>query len=54
MVKRYDWCTMTSILFYVMIGNYYFNYFTRDNFNSIGNEFVGVVFVGLLAILNKK
>lgn len=45
---------MTSILFYIMIANYYLNYFTKDNFDSIGNEFVSAVFLGLLAILHKK
>jgi len=37
-----------------MLTNYYLNFFLRNDFNSTGNEFVGVVFFGLIAILQKN
>lgn len=45
---------MTSILFYIMIGYYYFNFWTVNNFNPIGNEFVTLTILGLLAILQRQ
>lgn len=54
MAETKYWCNMISILFYIMLMNYYLNFFLKNDFNSIGNEFASVVVLGLIAILQKK
>lgn len=54
MVKTTRRCTMTSILFYIFVFNYYARFFWQHNFNPVGNEFTSIVIIGLLIIISKN
>lgn len=45
---------MIHLVFYSMIIYYSISYFTKNNFDKLGIEFIIVVFLGLIANLNKK
>lgn len=42
------------LCFYISLLNYFFGYCFLENFDIIGQQFVGLVIMGLLANLHKK
>jgi len=44
---------MMNTLFYLAVIFYYWNFFSYKNFNLVGIEFVNIVVLGILAIIQK-